>query len=64
MGRQVRYFLDGGVVGSREFVDGVFASQPAEWKGKRKTGARKMRGGDWGEEGLYALRDLRKGVSD
>ena len=61
--QSVRYFTDGVVIGSREFVDAVFASQPAKMKGKRKTGARKMKGGDWGlSEGLYALRDLTKNV--
>jgi REP element-mobilizing transposase RayT len=57
---RVRYLTDGVVIGSREFVDRVFNARPAEERGKRKTGARKMRGGAWG--GLYSLRDLRKDV--
>ena len=60
--RQVRYLVDGAVIGTRVFVDRVFNAQPPEKRGKRKTGARKMRGGDWGDEGLYSLRDLRKDV--
>ena len=62
--RQARYLVDGAVIGTREFVDQVFAAQSAEKRGKRKTGARKMRGGDWGKdaEALYCLRDLRKNV--
>lgn len=59
---KVRYLTDGTVIGTREFVDRIFKAQPAEDRGKRKTGARKMRGGDWGEGGLFALRDLRKNV--
>jgi REP element-mobilizing transposase RayT len=62
LGKRARYLVDGAVIGSREFVDTIFHAQPTEKKGKRKTGARKMRGGDWGEEGLYSLRDLRKDV--
>ena len=59
---KVRYLTDGTVIGTREFVDRIFKAQPAKDRGKRKTGARKMRGGDWGEGGLFALRDLRKDV--
>ena len=59
---KVRYFVDGAVVGSRAFVDKVFQAQPAEKRGRRKSGARKMRGGEWGADGLFALRDLRKDV--
>ncbi len=62
--QSVRYFTDGVIIGSREFVDAVFAAQPSEMRGrKRKTGARRMRGGDWGlSDGLFALRDLTKDV--
>jgi putative transposase len=55
---RVRYFTEGAIIGTREYVDEVFQAQTAEARGKRKTGARKMRGGDWG--GLFALRELRK----
>ena len=57
---QVRYLTDGTVIGTREFVDRIFKAQPAKDRGKRKTGGRKMCGGDWGHGGMYALRDLRK----
>ena len=57
---RVREFTEGVIVGSREFVDRIFAQQPAEVRGKRKTGARKMRGDEWGVSGgLFALRELR-----
>jgi hypothetical protein len=57
---RVRYFCDGAVFGSREFVDGVFQAYRERFGPKRKTGARRMRG--LAEEALYALRDLQKGV--
>ncbi len=60
---RVRYFCDGAVLGSAEFVDGVFEREKANGRrfgGKRKTGARRMRGADWGE--LRVLRDLQKDV--
>jgi REP element-mobilizing transposase RayT len=59
---KVRYFTAGTVIGTREFVDKIFKAQPSVRRGKRKTGARKMRGGNWGGGGLYSLRDLRKDV--
>ncbi len=62
VGRRYRELLsgaDGAVVGSREFVDDVFEKfRDSYFKSKRKTGAREMRGGDWGE--IYTARDLRK----
>jgi putative transposase len=60
---RVRYFCDGAVLGSAEFVDGVFEREKAKGRGfggKRRTGARRMRGADWG--GLRVLRDLQKDV--
>lgn len=57
--RKVRYFSDGAVLGSADFVDRAF--EQLREKGrigpKRRTGARTPRGGDWGE--LRVLRDLR-----
>ncbi|MGA0848287.1 MAG: transposase [Pontimonas sp.] len=53
---RVRYFSDGLVLGSREFVEQAFEAK-REWFGrKRKTGARGLpvEGG-----GLFSLRDLR-----
>jgi hypothetical protein len=54
---RVRYFSDGAVLGSRAFVEGVFESRRGQFGARRKTGARNMRGADWG--GLTTLRDLR-----
>ena len=57
---RVRYFCDGAVFGSVEFVNHVFEANRTRYGPKRKTGARKMRFADWGE--LRVLRDLRKDV--
>ena len=60
---RVRYFCDGAVLGTAEFVNGVFEREQERRKSfgeKRTTGARRMRGADWGE--LRALRDLQKDV--
>ncbi len=57
---RVRYFCDGAVFGSGEFVDAIFDQHRDRYGTARKTGARKMRGGQWGE--LRVLRDLRVGV--
>jgi REP element-mobilizing transposase RayT len=58
---RVRYFTDGVVLGSRNYVNEVFAAYRDRFGHKRKTGARKMRGitalGD-----LVTLRDLRVDV--
>ncbi len=54
---RVRYFCDGAIFGSVEFVNGVFEANRWRYGEKRKTGARRMRGADWGE--LRVLRDLR-----
>ena len=57
--RKVRYFCDGAVVGSADFVEEVFEGLRALGRTgpSRKTGARPLRGGDWGE--LRVLRDLQ-----
>ena len=39
---RVRYFEDGMVVGSQEFVDGVFSLSRRWFPEKRKSGARKL----------------------
>jgi hypothetical protein len=60
---RVRYFSDGAVLGSAEFVNAVFArerDQGGRFGEKRTSGARRMRGADWGD--LRVLRDLRKDV--
>ncbi len=55
---QVRYFSDGSVLGSREFVNTVFKAHRDCFGPRRKEGARPLRYGEWG--GLYSARDLRK----
>jgi hypothetical protein len=60
---RVRYFCDGAVLGTAAFVNAVFEREQAMRKRfgeKRSTGARCMRGADWGE--LRVLRDLQKDV--
>jgi hypothetical protein len=55
---KVRYFIDGAAIGGGEFVEKVFAVNRSLFGAKRETGARSMRGADWGP--LKILRDLRK----
>ena len=55
--KRVRYFSDGLVVGTKESLSTIFAAQRAFFSPKRRTGPRKMRGGEWGE--LSSMRDLR-----
>jgi putative transposase len=57
---RIRYFSDGVVLGSRDFVDGFFESKRPYFGPNRKTGARRMKGGDWG--GLCSIRDLAMSV--
>lgn len=60
---QVRYFTDGAVIGSKEFVNAAFASARERFGAKRKDGARTMRGSGGGAKGLlWTVRDLRVGV--
>ena len=56
---RVRYFCDGAVFGSCEFVNGVFKANRRRYGVKRTSGARRMRGV---EDELYSLRDLKVGV--
>ncbi len=51
---RVRYFTDGVVLGSRCYVDDVFHRHRRQFGSKRKSGARSMRGADWGD--LYTVR--------
>ncbi|MEX1048809.1 MAG: hypothetical protein WED15_04740, partial [Akkermansiaceae bacterium] len=61
---RVRYFTDGAVIGSREFVNEAFASARDRFGAKRKDGARKLKGGGAAASGtLWSLRDLRKGIA-
>ena len=54
---RVRYFADGAVLGTKEFVDSVFQLERQRFGPKRKDGARRMRHLDGGS--LRVLRDLR-----
>ena len=57
---RVRYFTDGAVIGSKEFVNEAFARSRERFGPKRKDGARAMRGSGSGAKGqLWSMRDLR-----
>ncbi|MCG8599211.1 MAG: transposase, partial [Verrucomicrobiales bacterium] len=61
--QRVRYFCDGAILGTAEFVNGIFEREQEKrmrFGEKRESGARRMRGADWGE--LRVLRDLQKDV--
>ena len=64
MRHRIRYFTDGVVIGSRGFVDEVFARCRNRLGDRRKTGARKLRGAaaEVGGDKLWSLRDLKKQV--
>ena len=59
---RVRYFTEGAVIGSRSYVNEVFGALRERFGPRRRTGARLLRGLAR-EERLYALRDLRSGVT-
>jgi hypothetical protein len=54
---RVRYFADGAVLGTRGFVNEIFAAFRERFGKKRADGARRLRGVE--SESLYALRDLQ-----
>ena len=57
---RVRYFTDGAVIGSKEFVNDVFEGARDRFSEKRKDGARRMRGSANAAAGtLWSLRALR-----
>ena len=59
---RIRYFTDGAMIGSKEFVNEAFAGARERFGPKRKGGARKMRGVGAAANGiLWSLRDLQKG---
>ena len=61
---RIRYFTDGAVIGSKEFVNEAFASARDRFGPKRKDGARKLKGDSAAASGiLWSLRDLRKGIA-
>ena len=58
---RVRYFTDGAVIGSKEFVNEAFANARERFGARRKDGARKLRGSATASAGiLWSLRDLQK----
>jgi len=57
---RIRYFTDGVVLGSQEFVDGFFERQRDGFGEKRTSGGRRMKRAQWGE--LRVLRDLKDDV--
>ena len=60
---RIRYFTDGAVIGSREFVNHFFDAARERFSQKRKDGARRMRGMATGAaNALWTLRDLRKDI--
>ena len=54
---RVRYFVDGAVLGSKEFVEEVFVANRGRFGPRRKDGARKLR--YLADATLYCLRDLK-----
>ncbi len=61
---RIRYFTDGAVIGSKEFVNEAFASARERFGPKRKDGARTLKGrGAMARGTLWSLRDLRKGIA-
>ncbi len=61
---RIRYFSDGAVIGSREFVNEAFASARDRFGGKRTEGARRLRGNGIAAAGtIWSARDLRVGIS-
>jgi hypothetical protein len=61
---RVRYFTDGAIIGSKEFVNAAFESSRERFGAKRKDGARRMRGSGQAATGvLWSVRDLRVGIS-
>jgi hypothetical protein len=61
--KRVRYFTDGAVIGSKEFVNEAFAGARERFSKRRKDGARRMRGIGAAASGtLWSMRDLRVGV--
>jgi hypothetical protein len=54
---RVRYFSDGMIIGSKEFVNQVFREHRELFSEKRKDGARPMKLGEW--RGLCSVRALR-----
>ncbi len=54
---KARYFVDGLVIGSEGFVNGVYALTRGYFGERRKSGARKLRGV---RTALWTMRDLQR----
>ncbi len=54
---RVRYFSDGAALGTRAFINEIFAARREHFGAKRTSGARPLRGVD--ATGLFTMRDLR-----
>ena len=60
---RIRYFSDGAVIGTRDFVDETFLQSRSRFGVKRQTGARRLRGNAAAAAGfLWSFRDLQKGI--
>jgi putative transposase len=60
---RVRYFTDGAVIGSKEFVNEAFAGARERFSERRRDGARRLRGNAKAAKGvLWTVRDLRVGI--
>jgi REP element-mobilizing transposase RayT len=60
---RIRYFTDGGIIGSKAFVNEAFAKARERFSEKRKDGARKMRGkAAAAGDALWSVRDLKVDV--
>ncbi len=57
---RVRYFTDGAVLGSKEFVQSYFEENRTDFGSKRRDGPRELKGSCWGR--LTCIRDLRREV--
>ena len=57
---RVRYFTDGMVLGSKDYVNGIFETHRGQFGKRRSSGARPMLG--LKDSGLMVMRDLRKGI--
>jgi REP element-mobilizing transposase RayT len=60
---RIRYFTDGAVIGSREFVNNTFQNARHRFGPKRKDGARKLKGtASPAAHLIWSLRDLKNGI--
>jgi REP element-mobilizing transposase RayT len=60
---RIRYFTDGAVIGSKEFVNEAFDSARDRFSDKRKDGARRMRGNAFPAHDIWSMRALRVGIN-